>query len=241
MYIRKIYRFEHAIEVEEHAAGLFGAPGIRRRKKLQPTPEQVQAHNQRLKTTRCRRKLRAHFRKHDYLVTLTYKREQRPADMQEAKEDLTRFLRKLRNAYRQRDRRLKWIANIEVGSRGAWHVHMVINRTEGADIAIREAWPHGRVSFQLLYEHGEFRELAAYMTKTPQTDNRLREACYKCARGLEIPEPVRIKHHGRFAPLEKLGPPEGWHVDPESYFEGENPVTGTPYRSFTLLRNGGRE
>lgn len=239
MYIRKIYKFENAIEIEEHVAGLFGAPGQRRRRKTMVSTEAVAAHNQRIKTTRCRRKLRAHFRKHDYMVTLTYKKDLRPVDMDEAKDDLRRFLRKLRAAYKRLGTDLKWIANIEVGTRGAWHVHMVINRTEGADIAIRDAWKHGRVNFQLLHEQGEYRDLAAYLTKTPATDPRLREACYKCARGLEIPEPVRVTHRGRFAPLALVGPPEGWHVDQESYYEGENPVTGTPYRFFTLLRNGG--
>ena len=236
MYIRKIYRFRNAIEIEEHATGLFGAPGLRRKKKNEPTPEQVQARNQRLKTTRCRRKLRAHFVKNDYMVTLTYKKEQRPADMQEAKADLTRFLRRLRKFYAAKGRRLKWIANIEVGTKGAWHAHMVINRAPDADVAIREAWQHGRVSFQLLHEHGEYRDLAAYMTKTPLTDKRLKEACYKCARGLEIPEPEEIRHRGRFAPLDQVGPPPGWYVDPESLVEGENLVTGTPFRQFTLLR-----
>ena len=236
MYIRKIYKFENAIEIEEHAAGLFGAPGKTRKKKTMVSTEQVALHNQRIKTTRCRRKLRAHFRKNDYMITLTYKKDRRPEDMEQAKDDLRRFLRKMRAAYKKIGIQLKWIANIEVGTRGAWHTHMVINRAEGADIAIREAWEHGRVSFQLLNEQGEFRDLAAYMTKTPATDPRLREACYKCARGLEIPEPLRVKHKGRFVPIDKLGAPREWYIDPESLITGENPVTGTPYRFFTLLR-----
>lgn len=33
--------------------------------------------------------------------------------------------------------------------------------------------------FRLLYERGEFAELAAYITKTPETDPRLKESAYR--------------------------------------------------------------
>lgn len=241
MYIRKLYRFKNAIEIEEHVAGRFGAPGMKRRAKEEPSREQVLRHNHSLKVTRCRRKLRAHFRENDYFVTLTYKRELRPEGMQQAKADLKAFLRRLREAYREKGAVLKWIANVEVGTKNAWHVHMVINRAPDADIAIRKAWKHGRINFQLLHEQGEFRDLAAYMTKTPLTDPKLKEASYHASHGLDIPEPKVVKHLGRFTPLSRLKPPEGWYIDQDSVVEGESLFTGTPYRKMTLLRLRRRE
>ena len=39
--IRKIYRFEKFIEIEEYHDGRYGAPGKKREEKKNPTPEQM--------------------------------------------------------------------------------------------------------------------------------------------------------------------------------------------------------
>lgn len=179
--------------------------------------------------------MREHFRANDYYVTLTYARENRPAGMEEAKKDFAKVIKKLRREYVAVGKPLKWIRNIEVGTKGAWHVHLVINRIPDLDIILQDVWPHGRVHYQLLHERGGFRKLAEYITKTPKTDPHLKETSYSTSRNLPIPEP-EVKIIGSKTWRKKPVIPKGWYLDRESFWEGVNPVTGYLSRSYTLLR-----
>lgn len=109
---------------------------------------------------KVRHKLKTWFHENDYLVLLTYKKEERPPDMKTAKAQFKTWYEKLRKEFRKRGAELRWIRNIEKGLRGNWHVHVVINRIEGADILIKKAWPHGSATFKHLYENGDFADLA---------------------------------------------------------------------------------
>ena len=233
-YEGKRYHLRNAIEVEEYHSGRYGAPGQKRIPRKKPTPEQIEKINQRNKEKLCRRKLRQHFDVNDYFSTLTYRREARPPTMEAAKKDFADFLKKVRREYKKRGEELKWIRNIETGTKGAWHIHMVINRIPDTDVIIAAAWKHGKVQNQLLHEKGEFRELAAYITKTPKTDPRLKESNYSASRNLPIPEPEK-KEYLRWKTWGKARIPKGWYLDPESYYEGIN-IMGYRYRTYTLLR-----
>lgn len=235
-YKQKKYVFKNAIEIEEYHSGKYGAPGQTRLKRKKPTPEQIEYINQWNKEKRCRRKMRAHFDVYDLYSTLTYRVDERPADMKEAKRHFAEFIREVRREYRKRGYELKWIRNIEVGTKNGWHVHLVINRIPDADIIMQKAWQHGKVISQGLYEQGEFRDLAAYMTKTPKTDSRLKESSYSTSRNLPIPEP-EIKIIKRLKTW-RADPKEvpGFYLDKETLIEGINPVTGYKYRTYTLLR-----
>ena len=235
-YKQKKYTFHNSIEIEQYHSALYRAPGMKRLKKSKPTPEQMAKANQRNKQKICRRKLRAHFRKNDCYVTLTYEKSKRPEGMEQAKEDFKSFIERIRKYYKKKGVALKWIRNIEVGSKGAWHVHLVINRIENIDVIINEAWDKGKVVSQLMYEEGEFRDLAAYMTKGPVTDPRLKETSYSTSRNLPIPEP-EVKIYKRWKTWkDDVKIPDGYYLDPDSYHEGENPVTGYPYRTYTLIK-----
>lgn len=235
VYKKKTWRLRNAIEVEMYHTGRYGAPGLPRQKRQKPTPEQMAKKNQRSKRDRCRRKLREHFRENDYYVTLTYAKDARPPDMKAAKKDFARMAERLRREYASAGIPLKWIRNIEVGSRGAWHIHMVLNRIPGLDVILSRVWPHGRVHYQLMYTKGGFRDLAAYLTKSPVTDPRLVETSYSTSRNLPVPEPeIKIVGSGTWRKKEPHVP-EGWYLDRESFWEGVNPVTGYPCRRYTLL------
>lgn len=233
-YRQKKYRFQNAVEVEQYHSARYGAPGEGRRPKRKATPEQVKRQNQYQKEKRCRHRLRTYFEVNDLFVTLTYRKEERPPDMEAAKKDFAEFLKKLRKHYRAAGVELRWIRNIEVGTRGAWHIHIAVKRAPDADVAIRKAWKHGKITYQLLYERGEFRELAAYLTKTPDTDPRLRGSNYSTSRNMPLKEPE--SKLVRWKTWRSIRIPEGWYLDKESFFEGVNPMTGYPYRRYTLLR-----
>lgn len=238
-YKKRIWRFPNAVEVMEYHTGRYGAPGQKRQARARPTPEETARYNQKKRETSCRHKLRANFKENDLYVTLTYGKECRPPDMETAKEDFRRFIRAVSKEYRSAGLQLKWIRNIEVGTKGAWHVHLIVNRIPEADVILRRCWKHGRVWYELLYEKGNFRDLAAYMTKTPKTDPRLREANYSASRNLPVPEPeeklIVRWDTWKDEPVIRKDKQKEWYVDRESFHQGVNRY-GYMYRSYTMLR-----
>ncbi|MBE5922631.1 MAG: hypothetical protein E7269_07760 [Lachnospiraceae bacterium] len=234
-YRKNTWRFPNAVEVVEYHTARYGAPGQRRIKRQNPTPEQMERQNQRNRERKARHKLRQHFVKNDYFSTLTYRREARPPDMLTAKKHWAAFIKRVRREYKKHGAEVKWLHNIEVGTKYGWHIHIIINRIPDTDIILRNAWEHGKVVSQLLYEKGEFRELAAYITKTPKTDSRLRETSYSTSRNLPIPEP-EVKTYTRWKTWKEIKIPKGYYLDKESVHEGNNQVTGHPYRCYTLIK-----
>ena len=233
--IEKTYQYPNATEVEEHLDGRYGAPGQKREKKKKPTPEEMKKANQRNKEKWCRRKMRAWFSRDDLWVTLTYAPDCRPPDMATAKKQFSRFIRNVRDRYRRRGYVLRWIRNIEVGTKNAWHIHMLVARIPDTDLIIADTWAYGTVDMKPCHKEGNFRRLAAYLTKTPETEPRLRESAYDASRNLplEKPEEKKLK---RWKEKDEIQVPEGYYLDEDSYYEGKNPITGSPYREYTLLR-----
>lgn len=229
------HRFTNAVEVEEYHSGKYGAPGAKRVKKEKQTPEQMEAVNRRNREKLCRRKLRRWFLKTDLFLTLTYAVENRPPDMATAKEHFKDFYTEVRKQYRKRGYELRWIRNIEAGTKGAWHIHMVLNRIADTDLIVSDAWPYGTVDMVLCNKKGDFKEIAAYITKTPKTEKRLKEASYNTSRNLPLKEPEK-KTVRRFPTWGEIRVPKGFYLDKESFHEGINSVTGFPYREYTLLR-----
>lgn len=235
-YKRLTYIFKNSIEVYEYLDGRYGAPGEKREKKKAITPELIRKRNQWNKERRARHKLKTWFQENDYLVLFTYKKEERPPDMGKAKKDFQKAMREVRREFIKRGYELRWMRNIEVGPKGAWHIHIVVNRIPDCDLILKRAWKHGRATFKHLYEEGDFAELAGYITKTPETANRYKEklieTSYSSSRNLPVSEPKK-KELVRWPkkPKEK----KGYYIDKQTYYEGINRVTGCKYRYYTLL------
>lgn len=236
-YRRLTYSFRDSMEIYEYLDGRYGAPGEGRRKRREPTPEQIKKRNQWNRERKARHKLKTWFHENDYLALLTYRREARPPNMKAAVADLGKAVGKIRREYRKRGCEVRWICNIEVGPKGAWHIHLIINRIPDTDLILKKAWTHGRVTFKHLYEEGGFADLAGYITKTPETANKynenLVETSYHASRNLPVKEPEKKKLvRWPKNPREK----DGFYLDKESYYEGINPATGCRYRYYTLIR-----
>lgn len=236
-YRRLTYIFEDSIEIYEHLDGRYGAPGEKREKKKGATPEQIKKRNQWNKERKARHRLKTWFHENDYLALLTYRRERRPPNMKAAKKHFSKAVRIIRDEYRKRGEKLRWMRNIEVGSKGGWHVHLIVNRIPDTDLILKKAWIHGRVTFKHLYEEGGFADLAGYITKTPETANKygenLVETSYEPSRNLPVKEPDKKSlAYWPKKPREK----KGFCIDKNTYHEDINPATGCRYRYYTLIR-----
>lgn len=245
MRIRRVtYDLGNVIERQEYLDGRYGAPGEKRAKKKKVTPEEVEQVNQWTRERKARHRLRMYFKVNDYFFTLTYPKEERPPDMKQAKQDFKEFYLFCKKEYKKRGQELRWIRNIECTPSGNWHVHVVLNRIPDTDLIIAAAWKHGKVrNKQLLYEKGEFRKLAQYVTKNEKTqkkyvdegvlDHEIAETNFSTSRNMPLPEPkTKILYRWPKEPK----PPKGYYIVKDSFYEGINKATGFPYRHYEMIR-----
>lgn len=248
---RILYEFENVIEVEEYLDGRYGAPGQKRAERKKATPNDIARVNQWNKSKKARHRLRKYFNVNDYFITLTYRPKDRPKSMKECKEHFRKFYKYVGKEYKKRGYELRWIRNIELGVNNNWHIHVVLNRIPDTDIILGGAWEqYGSVkNRQLLYEKGEFKDLADYITKDEKTealiehikdkdrkkflDHKIVEANYSTSRNMPLPEPKvkKLKHWPKEPKSRK-----GFYIDKDSLFEGENKFTKCPYRHYEMIR-----
>lgn len=233
------------LAVEEYHDGRYGAPGMPRQKKRKPTKEDMQKVNAMNKARLCQYRLIQYFAEGDYFATLTYKVSERPPDMQTAKKHWDKMIRTIRREYRKRGAPLFWIRNIERGTKGAWHIHLVITRIPDTARILEEAWGYGGIYLTQLkkskYYSEDFAELASYITKGEHTREkkadgseaapRIRESSYSTSRNMPLPEPRR-KRLSRWQ--KEVKPKKGYYI--ARIHEGINPKTGYKYRRYTMIR-----
>lgn len=233
------------IDVAEFHDGNYGAPGMPRARKKKLTKEQMEKVNRLNKARRCRLKLLAYIKYDDYLGTWTYKKSARPPNMTVALKHFQKAKRKVKAYFKKQGYELFWFRNIEKGTKGAWHIHFVMNKIQGAAEIITEAWEHGGTYIVPIKESEfydeDFTKLANYMTKDEGTIEynqdgtvakpRIKEANYNTSRNMPLPEPkvdklVRWKS--------EVKPKKGYYI--ASIHEGINPATGYMYRRYTMIR-----
>ena len=244
---RKEYRFRKGdiLDIEEYHDGKYGDPGGKRIKKRKATPGDMIWVNKWNKAKRCRQRLLCYFNMGDLFVDWTYRVDQRPSDMEGALEDFQKAIRKVRREYKKRGYELFWIRNIEKGTKGAWHIHLVINEIEGTGDIIRDAWTKGgtyniEIKNSKFYDE-DFTKLSNYMTKDENTREekkdgtlgkpRIREANYNTSRNMPLTEP----HVDKLVRWKKeVKPKKGYYI--ARIWEGINPKTGYKYRRVTQIR-----
>lgn len=248
MVKRKKYKFRKGdiIDVEEFHDGQYGGPGKGRTPRAKPTEEQMRAVNARNKMQRCRRRLLEYFGPGDIFATWTYEVKNRPPDMKAALKDFQDAMKRVRKEFKKRGYEVFWIRNIERGTKGAWHIHLIIKEIGDTVSIIQKAWKKGatwatRIKESSFYDE-DFTKLASYMTKDENTlpekkdgttgKPRLKETNYNISRNMPLPEP-KVEKLRRWQQEPK--PKKGYYI--AKIYEGINPVTGYMYRRYTMIRS----
>lgn len=242
-------RHGDVIYVEEHHDGNYGAPKKKRAKKSKPTKEQQLTINAMNKAKRARLRMLEYFHPGDWFATWTYDHKKRPADMNVAKDDFKKAIRYVRNEYKKRGYELFWIRNIERGTKGKWHIHIIVNDI-GVDTAgiLTKAWIHGTINNlkeiklnDKLYDE-DFTKLSNYITKDEHTKYKkangeygkpkIKEASYSTSRNMPLPEPKpdKLIHWKKEVKAKK-----GYYI--LRIHEGDDPM-GFKYRRYTMVRLG---
>lgn len=245
---RNTYRFREGdiIDVEEYHDGRYGAKGKKRLKKAKPTEEQMRKVNAQNKAKLCRQRLLIYFNPGDCFATWTYAVKNRPPNMKAALKDFQKAMREVRKEFKKRNMEVFWIRNIERGTKGAWHIHLVIKEIGDTASIIKKAWTKGGVYITEIrldqrFDDEDFTKLANYMTKDEYTTEtkadgtqskpRLKESNYNTSRNMPLPKPTVDKLH-RWKKFPK--PKKGYYI--ARIHEGINPKTGYKYRRYTMIR-----
>lgn len=251
---RMTYKLQNGrvIDVVEVHEMNYGAKGKNRKKKQKATREEVEKVNHLNKVRRCRQRLLEYFKPGDLWVTLTYRVKDRPEDMKRAIKDFFNFRDKVKRRYDKRGKELFWIRNIEQGTKGAWHIHLVINNIGDTASIIQECWKKGSISIETIRldetedaDFNDFTRLANYLTKDEHTRKkkedgscekpRIKEASYGSSKNMPLPEPKteRLKRW-----KQRPEPKKGYYI--AKVYTGINPATHFEYRRYTMFREGGK-
>ena len=241
------YRSGQIIDVEEYHDGNYGGRGKERAKKRKPTEEQIRKINQMNKARRCRQRMLLYINEGDLFATWTYEVQNRPPNLGAALDDFEKAMRKVRQKYKKRGKKLVWFRNIQKGTKGAWHIHLVLNEIGDTASIIQQVWPHGGTWSVAIrnskYYDEDFTKLANYMTRDEystetkadgtQSKPRISESSYNTSRNMPLPTPKEDKLI-RWQKDPK--PKKGYYI--YRIVEGVNPVTGYKYRRYTMIRLG---
>ena len=214
-YIRHIWECGETLEVEEKHTGRYGASGQKRQKRKKATPEDIERQNQWKKERDLRRLIKWNFGKHDYWMTVTYRKGDRPT-WSEMIKDIQKLIKDVL-------------------------VNRVQSQDGGTDIFFSECWKKGHINFRSLYETGNFEDLAEYIAKPIEEWEPKEAKRYHPSRNLIRKEP-KEKVINRRNLVDKQGrmiypkAPKGYYIDPDSVRMGINPVTGYAYRHYTLIK-----
>lgn len=162
MYVKRVEIAGDIRTERRYHTARYGKKGYRRAPHSKPSIQQVQEHNERRLIHRLWLLLNANYVPGDYFLTLTYQKEQRPADAKTCKQHIQQFLRKCRSVYNRAGKTFRYIWVCE-GMRKAPHIHIVCPYHDLQ--ALQELWPYGIIRPSLLYAEGDFHGLAEYIVK----------------------------------------------------------------------------
>ena len=126
--------------------------------------------------------------------------------------------------------------NIEVGPKNGWHIHVIVNRIEGAEFLIKDYWrQYGGVYFEYLQDkRDQGKDLGEYIAKSPITCERISDSSWSHSRNIQEVkgEDTVITGH---AMTDKPRVPAGYYLDKDSVYDGFN-EDGYPFRTYTVRR-----
>ena len=208
--------------------GRYGAPGEGRKTREKLTPEQIARQNHQNKVRKIWQLIRGNYQEGDRWITVTYRKGERP-DWETGLKQLANFRKRVGYWFRKREIPIRLMYSIERGSKGAIHMHMLLNDVPGINIdrILQELWKYGRIHSTSLYDDGDYRDLAEYLAKGEK---------YGHSYGLQMPTQEKPRLITRADLMDYPKPEKGWRVLEESITEGVNPVTGSPYLRYTMVR-----
>ena len=214
-FVKKYFASKHSQKKQEFRSTKSGK-----------TSEAQEKINDKNKVERFSILANANFTTDDYFVTFTYKRENRPNSLDEARQEWNKVLRRLRIAYKKECEELKYLWCLE-HKKYAWHFHLLANNAVNSKV-FRSAWDFGKVHIENL-DNREYHSVGEYMMKEQyihEDDRKTKvQRCYGSSRNLFRPEAeVELLEDSNWAetPTEE----EEWVLVEDSVDNGEVVIEG---------------
>lgn len=185
-YRKKTIQAGKRIEVEIYP--IWDTKVIHRGKRINPTSEEQEKINDKNQRKRMERKIFANFGDGDLWITLGYGQGREPKTLEEAKKNLSKYLRSLNAVLKKEGKsNLKYIAVTEKSSRGRYHHHILCDFSD-RDLAEKK-WIHGKYpqARRVQEEEGSIEGLAKYITKDIKSKQNVR--IHSMSRG-NLKEPI---------------------------------------------------
>jgi hypothetical protein len=176
-YVHRQVEAGQTVEHKKMQSFRVHTKGVQRQPNHGHTSDKQAKINERATEERLRWKLNANFGYRDLHAVLHYFDKERT--LEQCREDLALFLKRLRRLCKKKGIPLKYIAVTETKRMTNIHHHVIINRMDAEIIA--EAWEGveggGGISFRPLDRRGNHYKLAAYLMKESRaTMERYKEA-----------------------------------------------------------------
>ena len=216
---------------------------VQRGERRERTKDEMEKQNARNRAIHTQLLILGNF-KNGWHMTLTYKKEDRPPDIESAKKILKNFLARVGRRYKKAGFEFKWLYVTEIGSHGAIHHHLIIEDIQEGSFssqrAVRDCW-EGGLYFTPMYEDGEYQALSEYLVKK-ESKEKITGCKVTHSRNLIMPKVTRKKKKG-FTWLPEPRVPTGWELIKDSLHNGINAFTGLPCQQYLLIesRKGGRD
>lgn len=210
----------------------------KRRKRINGTTLAQKEGNLRRATLQLMWLMNENFRDGDLLVTLDYTKRLRPDSSSRMHKDFRNFFDRIKRRCRKAGKPVpKLIRVVEIGSKGARHHHMVIQRLD-LDI-LQECWGAGGIHVDPLYTDGNYRKIAEYFVKyarkTLETEKQKTGKLWYATRGLRKPREGKIKEIRR-RELEQVKVPKGYYLDEDSVKAGVSRFDGYETFSYVVVK-----
>lgn len=190
-YLKRVVIAGETVEVKLYHSGRERPKGEARRKRFRETSLEQEEVNRKNAEDTLRWLLNTNFTYGDYHIVLNYQRK--PDELyrtpEQMKDDVTKFIRKLRTRYKKQGSEMKFIYVMEIGEKGSRHIHFVLNKIDVG--LIQDCWPHSRITCTPLDDTGNYWKLANYLMKysdkTFRTVGALMGKRYSRSRNLSLP------------------------------------------------------
>ncbi len=203
------------------ASSRMNTDSKKRKPKQNPTSAAVQKVNFRNAVKILTAKLNYNFKPGDHHLVLTYSSVVTPA---EAKKQLDKFQRNLRNYCKRNNIDFKWVAVTEYKHTRIHH-HLVMNDIDTE--VIQRYWKCGYIRSTALDESGNYYKLAEYLLKetekTFREENSPQKKRYSSSRNVVMPEVKRERISGREV-RETIKALKGYYVDEETVRRYEHAI-----------------
>lgn len=176
-YIKKTVYAGKTVEIHKYYSSRYQMPSKPNRSpNANATSDDVAEVNRRHAVAKLRGLLNANFEFGDIHAVFTYRKDERPKDVQEAKKRYSKLMREMKKAYKKAETEFKYIAVTEYES-AAVHHHVVLKNIDVT--VLRSCWQWGKVLISVLDDSGQYGALAEYLVKETDKTMKKSDAMYR--------------------------------------------------------------